>query len=59
MKNDYNSLKELKKFLKEHLKIELYIHCESYRSYLEVKIKIDEEEIDSSICYDIELWKIK
>lgn len=49
------SQEELKEFLKEHLKIELYIHCESYRSYLAVKIKIDEEEIDSSIFYDIEL----
>ena len=25
---------ELKEFLKEHLKIELYTHRESYRSYL-------------------------
>lgn len=33
--------KELKKFLKEHLKIELYGHRESYRFYLGVKIKID------------------
>ena len=46
---------ELKEFLKEHLKIELYTHCESYRNYLGVKIKIDEEEIDSSVNYDIEL----
>ena len=46
---------ELKEFLKEHLKIELYTHYESYRSYLGVKIKIDEEEIDSSVNYDIEL----
>lgn len=46
---------ELKEFLKEHLKIELYTHRESYRSYLGVTIKIDEEEIDSSVCYDIEL----
>ena len=46
---------EFKEFLKEHLKIELYTHRESYRSYLGVKIKIDEEEIDSSILYDIEL----
>ena len=46
---------ELKEFLKEHLKIELYTHRESYRSYLGVTIKIDEEEIDSSVLYDIEL----
>lgn len=46
---------ELKKFLKEHLKIELYNHYECYRSYLGVKIKIDEEEIDSSIFYDAEI----
>ena len=46
---------ELKEFLKEHLKIELYTHFESYRSYLGVKIKIDEEEIDSSVNYDVEL----
>ena len=49
-------LKEfLKEFLKEHLKIELYSHYESYRSYLGVTIKIDEEEISSSVNYDIEL----
>lgn len=46
---------ELKEFLKEHLKIELYTHSYWYGSYLGVKIKIDEEEIDSSVCYDIEL----
>ena len=46
---------EIKKFLKEHLRIELDTHRESYRSYLGVKLKIDEEEIDSSVCYDIEL----
>lgn len=46
---------ELKKFLKEHLRIELYTHCECYRFYLGIKIKIDEEEIDSSINYDIDL----
>lgn len=49
-------LKEfLKEFLKEHLKIELYSHYESYRTYLGVTIKIDEEEISSSVNYDIEL----
>lgn len=47
--------KELKKFLKEHLRIELYDHRESYRSYLGVTLKIDEEEINSSVFYDIEL----
>lgn len=46
---------ELKEFLKEHLKIELYTHVESYRFYLGVKIKMDEEEIDSSVFYEIEL----
>lgn len=46
---------ELKEFLKEHLKIELYSHHECYRSYLGVKIKIDEEEINSSVFYDTEL----
>lgn len=46
---------QIKMFLKEHLKIELDTHYESYRSYLSVKIKLDEEEIDSSVCYDIEL----
>lgn len=43
---------ELKEFLKEHLKIELYSHFESCHLYLGVKIKIDEEEIDSSVLYD-------
>ena len=46
---------ELKEFLKEHLKIELYTHFEDYRFYLGVKIKIDEEEINSSVFYDTEL----
>lgn len=46
---------ELKKFLKEHLRIELYDHRESYRSYLGVTLKIDGEEINSSVFYDIEL----
>ncbi len=46
---------ELKEFLKEHLKIELYSHYEAYCCYLGAKIKIDEEEINSSVCYDIEL----
>lgn len=46
---------ELKEFLKEHLRIELYDHHKSYRTYLGVKIKIDEEEIDASVFYDIEL----
>lgn len=47
--------KEIKTFLKEHLKIELYSHRENYRDYMGVVIKIDEEEIDSSVNYDIEL----
>jgi hypothetical protein len=46
---------ELKHYLKEHLKIELYTHRESYRDYLGVKIIFDGEEIDSSVNYDIEL----
>ena len=46
---------ELKEFLKEHLKIELYRHYECCSFYLGAKIKIDEEEINSSIFYDIEL----
>lgn len=49
------SQEESKEFLKEHLKIELYTHSYWYRSYLGVTIKIDEEEIDSSVYYDIEL----
>ena len=46
---------EIKIFLKEHLKIELYTHREVYKDYIAVIIKIDEEEIDSSVNYDIEL----
>ena len=46
---------ELKEFLKEHLKIELHLHEENFRYYLGVKIKIDEEEISSSVSYDVEL----
>lgn len=46
---------ELKAFLKEHLRIELYDHRESYRSYLGAKLKIDGEEINASVFYDIEL----
>lgn len=46
---------KLKEFLKEHLRIELYNHYEAYRNYLGVKIKIDEEEIASSVNYDIEI----
>ena len=45
---------ELKEFLKEHLKIEFYTH-EDKNFYLGVKIKIDEEEIDSSVFYDTSL----
>ena len=47
--------KELKEFLKKHLKIELYTHRENYRDYLGVTIKFDEEVIDSSINYDFEI----
>ena len=46
---------ELKEFLKEHLKIELYSHFDGYNSYLGVMIKLDEEEIDSSVFYDTKL----
>lgn len=46
---------EIKNYLKEHLKIELYIHRESYRDYLGVRIILDGEEIDSSVNYDMEL----
>ena len=47
---------ELKEFLKEHLRIELFNHYECYRTYLGVRITLDGEEIDSSVNYDIELW---
>lgn len=46
---------ELKYYLKENLRVELYTHCESYRTYLGVRIIFDGEEIDSSVYYDIEL----
>ena len=46
---------EVKSFLKEHLRVELYTHRENYRDYLGVSIKIDDEEIDSSVNYDIEI----
>lgn len=46
---------EIKNFLKEHLKIELYTHYEAYRDYLGIRIKIDEEVIDSSVNYDFEI----
>lgn len=46
---------ELKEFLKENLRIELYNHYESYRIYLGVRITIDGEEIDSSVNYEVEL----
>ena len=46
---------ELKNYLKEHLKIELYTHRECYRDYLGVRIIFDGEEIDSSVIYDMEL----
>lgn len=47
--------KEIKNYLKEHLRIELYIHRENYRDYQGVRILIDKEEISSSVNYDIEL----
>ena len=46
---------ELKEFLKENLRIELYNHYESYRIYLGVIITVDGEEIDSSVNYEVEL----
>ena len=46
---------ELKKFLKEHLKIELYNHEEGFGYFLGVRIMIDGEEIDSSVKYEVEL----
>lgn len=47
--------KEIKNFLKEHLKIELYTYRKDYRDYLGVTIKFDEEEIDSSVNYETEI----
>ena len=46
---------EIKNYLKEHLSIELYNHCENYNTYLRVSIIIDGEVIASSVNYDIEL----
>lgn len=47
---------EIKKYLKDHLKVELYDHFEkNFRTYLGVRITIDGEEIDSSVNYDIEI----
>ena len=46
---------ELKEFLKEHLKIELYTHYENYCFRLGVKIKIDKEEIASSVFSGMKL----
>ena len=46
---------ELKEFLKEHLKIELYSHYENYCFRLGVRIKIDEEEINSYVFHGMEL----
>lgn len=46
---------EIKNYLKEHLRIELYVHRECYRDYLGVSITIDGEEIDSSVNYDVEI----
>ena len=41
--------------LKEFLKIELYNNFDNYSFYLGVKLKIDEEEIDSSVSYHTKL----
>jgi hypothetical protein len=46
---------EIKNYLKEHLRIDVYNHYENYRVYLGVRILLDEEEIDASVNYDIEL----
>ena len=46
---------ELKEFLKEHLKIELYTHYENHCFRLGVKIKIDKEEIASFVFRGMEL----
>lgn len=46
---------EIKKYLKKHLRIELYNHYEKYVIYPGVRITIDGEEIASSVNYDIEL----
>lgn len=46
---------EIKEYLKEHLRIELYNHYEKYMIYPGVRITIDGEEITSSVAYDIEL----
>ena len=54
--NDYDT-RRIKRISKRTFKTELYTHRESYRSYLGVIIKIDEEEIDSSVLYDKEkIW---
>lgn len=47
--------KEIKEYLKEHLRIELYTHYESYRTYQGARITIDGEEIASSVNYENEL----
>lgn len=46
---------KIKNYLKEHLRIDVYNHYENYRVYLGVRILIDDEEIDASVNYDIEL----
>ena len=46
--------RRIKRISKRTFKIELYTHRESYRSYLGITIKIDTEEIDSSVLYDKE-----
>ncbi len=46
---------KIKNYLKEHLYIEFFSHHEDYRDYLGVRILIDDEEIDSSVNYNIEV----
>ena len=46
---------EIKAYLKEHLRIELYNHYEKYMVYPGVRITIDGEEIASSVNYENEL----
>ena len=46
---------KIKNYLKEHLRIDVYNQYENYRVYLGVRILLDEEEIDASVNYDIEL----
>ena len=49
------TLEELKEFMKEPLIIELYSHYKSCNNYLGEKINEEDEEINSSVIYDIEV----